>query len=37
MTTALIIAALLAVPMAPGVLVAFWIMADELFNGGHDQ
>lgn len=33
MITALIMAAFLA----PGVLVAFWIMADELFNGGHDQ
>lgn len=33
MTAAIIMAALLA----PGVLVACWIMADELINGGHDQ
>lgn len=37
MTTALIIAAILAAPVVPGVLVACWIMTDELLNGGHDQ
>lgn len=37
MTTSLAIAAILAAPFVPGLLIACWIMTDELVNGGHDR